>query len=95
MIIILNGSIGVGKASVSWRQERDTNCCYAIQDKVCVKDPNGHSWEFFSIKQHLDPVHTLELDAFYMDMYEVTVGQFNKLFVQESGCKLQAVGYRA
>lgn len=66
-----------------------------FKTKYVFKDPNGHSWEFFSIKQHLDPVHTLELDAFYMDMYEVTVGQFNKLFVQESGCKLQAVGYRA
>ena len=27
------------------------------------------------------PVHTVELDAFYMDMREVTVGQFKK-FVQ-------------
>ena len=30
------------------------------------------------------PVHTVELDAFYMDINEVTVGQF-KQFVQESG----------
>ena len=30
------------------------------------------------------PMHTVELDAFYMDMYEVTVGQF-KQFVEESG----------
>ena len=30
------------------------------------------------------PVHTVELDAFYMDVHEVTVGQF-KQFVQESG----------
>ena len=43
----------------------------------------------FEMGDHLDnmlnalPVHTVELDAFYMDMYEVTVGQFKK-FVQES-----------
>ena len=30
------------------------------------------------------PVHTVELDAFYMDIHEVTVGQF-KQFVEESG----------
>ena len=30
------------------------------------------------------PVHTVELDAFYMDVHEVTVGQF-KQFVEESG----------
>ena len=30
------------------------------------------------------PVHTVELDAFYMDVHEVTVGQFRK-FVEESG----------
>ena len=33
---------------------------------------------------HELPVHTVELDAFYMDRYEVTVGQFRK-FVEESG----------
>ena len=30
------------------------------------------------------PVHTVELDAFYIDIYEVTVGQF-KRFVNQSG----------
>ena len=30
------------------------------------------------------PVHTVDLDTFYMDVHEVTVGQFRK-FVEESG----------
>jgi len=30
--------------------EEDVDCCYAIQDKVWVTDPNGHSWEFFFVK---------------------------------------------
>ena len=30
------------------------------------------------------PVRTIELDAFYMDVHEVTVGQF-KLFLEDSG----------
>ena len=32
------------------------------------------------------PVHTVELDAFYMDVREVTVGQFRE-FVNQSGYK--------
>ena len=44
----------------------------------------------FEMGDHLDnmdnalPVHTVELDAFYMDIHAVTVGQF-KQFVEESG----------
>lgn len=26
-----------------------TNCCYALQDKVWVKDPDGNSWETFVV----------------------------------------------
>ena len=32
------------------------------------------------------PVHTVQLDAFYMDVHEVTVGQFRE-FVDQSGYK--------
>ena len=43
----------------------------------------------FEMGDHLDgmsnaPVHTVTLDAFYMDVHEVTVGQF-KQFVNQSG----------
>ena len=34
------------------------------------------------------PVHTVELDAFYMDVHEVTVGQFRE-FVEDSGYDYQ------
>ena len=30
--------------------ERDTDCCYALQDKVWVTDPNGYRWEVFVVK---------------------------------------------
>jgi catechol 2,3-dioxygenase-like lactoylglutathione lyase family enzyme len=29
--------------------EMQTNCCYAIQDKVWVTDPNGYRWEVFVV----------------------------------------------
>lgn len=30
--------------------ESDTDCCYALQDKVWVSDPDGNSWEVFTVK---------------------------------------------
>ena len=30
-------------------EENNTNCCYAIQDKVWVSDPDGNRWEVFVV----------------------------------------------
>jgi catechol 2,3-dioxygenase-like lactoylglutathione lyase family enzyme len=30
--------------------EMSTDCCYALQDKVWVTDPNGYRWEIFVVK---------------------------------------------
>ncbi|WJE15341.1 ArsI/CadI family heavy metal resistance metalloenzyme [Halobacillus sp. ACCC02827] len=32
------------------REEKDTNCCYALQDKFWITDPDGNEWEFFYTK---------------------------------------------
>jgi|SRR5579875_1961547 len=32
------------------REEMDTVCCYAVQDKFWVTDPDGNEWEFFYTK---------------------------------------------
>lgn len=29
--------------------EMDTTCCYALQDKIWVTDPDGHQWEVFHV----------------------------------------------
>lgn len=29
--------------------EMQTNCCYAIQDKTWVTDPDGNEWEVFVV----------------------------------------------
>jgi catechol 2,3-dioxygenase-like lactoylglutathione lyase family enzyme len=31
------------------RDEMKTNCCYAIQDKAWVSDPDGNEWEVFVV----------------------------------------------
>jgi catechol 2,3-dioxygenase-like lactoylglutathione lyase family enzyme len=30
--------------------EKDTACCYAVQDKVWIEDPDGNAWEVFVVK---------------------------------------------
>jgi catechol 2,3-dioxygenase-like lactoylglutathione lyase family enzyme len=31
--------------------EDNVTCCYAVQDKVWVKDPDGNDWEVFVVKE--------------------------------------------
>jgi catechol 2,3-dioxygenase-like lactoylglutathione lyase family enzyme len=37
--------------------EDDVTCCYAVQDKVWVKDPDGAPWEVYTVKEDV-PVAT-------------------------------------
>ena len=42
-------------AGLNTRDEMQTNCCYAIQDKTWVQDPDGNEWEaFVVIKDNLE-----------------------------------------
>src|SRR6185295_11371785 len=36
-------------AGLITRDEMQTNCCYAIQDKTWVQDPDGNQWEVFVV----------------------------------------------
>jgi len=33
------------------RDEMQTECCYALQDKSWVRDPDGNEWEVFAVLQ--------------------------------------------
>lgn len=37
----------LGLSTVS---EENTSCCFAVQDKVWIQDPDGNSWEVFVVK---------------------------------------------
>ena len=37
-------------AGLKTKTEDNTTCCYALQDKVWVEDPDGNSWEVFVVK---------------------------------------------
>lgn len=38
------------EAGLALFTEENTDCCYALQDKVWVTDPDGNSWEVFVVK---------------------------------------------
>lgn len=40
------------------RDEMNTNCCFAIQDKTWVHDPDGNEWEVFVVKEDNLPENT-------------------------------------
>jgi len=38
------------RSGLATRSEENTSCCYAVQDKVWVEDPDGNMWEVFVVK---------------------------------------------
>jgi catechol 2,3-dioxygenase-like lactoylglutathione lyase family enzyme len=45
-------------ASLKTFSEENTSCCYALQDKVWIEDPDGNSWEVFVVKGDADVLQT-------------------------------------
>jgi catechol 2,3-dioxygenase-like lactoylglutathione lyase family enzyme len=39
------------RAGLAPRDEMNTECCYALQDKTWVRDPDGNEWEVFAVLQ--------------------------------------------
>ncbi|HYE75683.1 MAG TPA: ArsI/CadI family heavy metal resistance metalloenzyme [Blastocatellia bacterium] len=37
------------EAGLTTRDEERTSCCYAVQDKSWVQDPDGNAWEVFVV----------------------------------------------
>jgi catechol 2,3-dioxygenase-like lactoylglutathione lyase family enzyme len=41
-------------AGLATRTELGTTCCYALQDKVWITDPDGNAWEVFTVLKDAD-----------------------------------------
>ena len=39
------------ESGLETREEMQTDCCYALQDKSWVRDPDGNEWEVFVVLQ--------------------------------------------
>jgi len=38
------------------REESGSRCCYALQDKFWVTDPDGNEWEFYQLLEDLETI---------------------------------------
>ena len=45
------------------REEMQTSCCYALQDKAWVHDPDGNEWEVFAVLKDSLPEGTKSNDG--------------------------------
>jgi catechol 2,3-dioxygenase-like lactoylglutathione lyase family enzyme len=43
------------EAGLAVRDEMNTECCYALQDKSWVSDPDGNEWEVFTVIADVEP----------------------------------------
>jgi catechol 2,3-dioxygenase-like lactoylglutathione lyase family enzyme len=50
-------------AALRTRTEESVTCCYAVQDKVWVEDPDGNSWEVFVVKEDADTMGATDEQA--------------------------------
>ncbi len=46
-------------AGFAGQAEDQVTCCYAVQDKIWVTDPDGHRWELFIVTDADAPVHSI------------------------------------
>ena len=49
-------------AGLLTKTETDVACCYAVQDKVWVEDPDGNAWEYFVVKGEADVMSSRTLE---------------------------------
>lgn len=47
---VLEAKARLEAAGLATFEETNTDCCYALQDKVWITDPNGYRWEVFVVK---------------------------------------------
>lgn len=50
-------------AGFTTMSEEGVTCCFAVQDKVWIVDPDGHRWEVFVVLEADAPVHSLPTEA--------------------------------
>jgi catechol 2,3-dioxygenase-like lactoylglutathione lyase family enzyme len=56
------GAARLREAGLAAFDEKNTTCCYALQDKVWVHDPAGAPWEVYTVKDE-NPVAAREAGA--------------------------------
>jgi len=87
------------EAGLLTREEMQTSCCYALQDKAWVRDPDGNEWEVFVVlADNLAETDACECGTKVPDEAELvkadgqaccaatTIGVTHDAAVSETGC---------
>ena len=48
--LVLEAKERLNSRGLATFDEMNTDCCYALQDKIWITDPNGYRWEIFVVK---------------------------------------------
>ena len=63
------------EAGLLTRDEMQTSCCYALQDKTWVRDPDGNEWEVFVVlEDNLPETAACECGEKVSETVEATAG---------------------
>jgi catechol 2,3-dioxygenase-like lactoylglutathione lyase family enzyme len=54
---VLEAKARFERAGLPTRTEEAVTCCYAVQDKVWIEDPDGNEWEVFVVTADADTMH--------------------------------------
>jgi catechol 2,3-dioxygenase-like lactoylglutathione lyase family enzyme len=73
------------EAGLLTRDEMQTNCCYALQDKTWVRDPDGNEWEVFVVLEDNLP-ETLKAESAAACCAPTPIGVTNASAVNKAGC---------
>jgi catechol 2,3-dioxygenase-like lactoylglutathione lyase family enzyme len=60
---VLAAKLRLVKAGLATFDEMDTTCCYARQDKIWVRDPDGTPWEVFVTHADVETPTAADIDA--------------------------------
>ncbi|MBK8150997.1 MAG: VOC family protein [Acidobacteria bacterium] len=76
--------------------EMETDCCYALQDKTWIQDPDGNRWEVFTVLADTNPIATCAASACCAPVGEaVSIGQnCAECRVQSAECRVQSAECR-
>jgi catechol 2,3-dioxygenase-like lactoylglutathione lyase family enzyme len=82
---------GWASAGLLTRDEMQTNCCYALQDKTWVHDPDGNEWEVFVVLQD-NLAETSACDCAADATIAIEAKGTNKISEPSSCCGTEPVG---
>jgi len=60
---VVEAKIRFESAGLRTSTEENVSCCYAVQDKVWVEDPDGNAWEVFVVKDEAPTMDRISLTS--------------------------------